>query len=210
MDVKQEAKNLFGFVVSCRHFWNIFFILFGYFSENPSDRNSKKNLNLKYFPSERFFSKSSFARLRSNVTLASGNKKRLKFNYNKTETFKIFSTQNYYLGRVVEINILRDMLWALVWLLWECTDSWSKGWEFKSQEQRLNLYTFHNLFVAKLLLKRPNINKKRSWMTHLGKQIIYLLRNNFSGHSDKHFTLVNYNARGVPDLKIPHITTLES
>ena len=29
------------------------------------------------------------------------------------------------------------------------------------------------------------------------------------GQSYKHFTLVNYDSRGVPDLKIPHITTLE-
>ena len=31
-----------------------------------------------------------------------------------------------------------------------------------------------------------------------------------SGQSYKHFTLVNYNSRVVPDLKLPHITTLES
>ena len=31
-----------------------------------------------------------------------------------------------------------------------------------------------------------------------------------SGQSYKHFTLVNYNSGVVPDLKIPHITTLES
>ena len=31
-----------------------------------------------------------------------------------------------------------------------------------------------------------------------------------SGQSYKHFMLVNYNSRVVPDWKIPHITTLES
>ena len=31
-----------------------------------------------------------------------------------------------------------------------------------------------------------------------------------SGQSYKHFTHVNYDSRVVPDLKIPHITTLES
>ena len=31
-----------------------------------------------------------------------------------------------------------------------------------------------------------------------------------SGQSYKHFTLVNYDSRVIPDLKIPHITTLES
>ena len=31
-----------------------------------------------------------------------------------------------------------------------------------------------------------------------------------SGQSYKHFTLVNYNSRVVPDWKIPHIRTLES
>ena len=30
------------------------------------------------------------------------------------------------------------------------------------------------------------------------------------GLSYKHFTLVNYNSRVAPDLKIPHIMTLES
>ena len=32
---------------------------------------------------------------------------------------------------------------------------------------------------------------------------------NISGQSYKQFTLVNYDPRGIPDLKIPHITTLE-
>ena len=31
-----------------------------------------------------------------------------------------------------------------------------------------------------------------------------------SGQSYKHFTIINYDSRVVPDLKIPHITTLES
>ena len=31
-----------------------------------------------------------------------------------------------------------------------------------------------------------------------------------SGQSYKHFTLVIYDSRVVPDLKLPHITTLES
>ena len=31
-----------------------------------------------------------------------------------------------------------------------------------------------------------------------------------SGQSYKHFMLVNYDSRGVPEWKIPHITTLES
>ena len=31
-----------------------------------------------------------------------------------------------------------------------------------------------------------------------------------SGQSYKHFTLVNYNSRVLPDWKIPHIMTLES
>ena len=31
-----------------------------------------------------------------------------------------------------------------------------------------------------------------------------------SGQSYKHFTLVNYDSRVIPDWKIPHITTLES
>ena len=31
-----------------------------------------------------------------------------------------------------------------------------------------------------------------------------------SGQSYKHFMLINYNSGVVPDLKIPHITTLES
>ena len=31
-----------------------------------------------------------------------------------------------------------------------------------------------------------------------------------SGQSYKHFTLVNYDSRVVPDLKLPHITILES
>ena len=31
-----------------------------------------------------------------------------------------------------------------------------------------------------------------------------------SGQSYKHFMLINYDSRGVPDWKIPHITTLES
>ena len=30
-----------------------------------------------------------------------------------------------------------------------------------------------------------------------------------SGQSYKHFTLMNYDPRDVPDLKIPQITTLE-
>ena len=36
--------------------------------------------------------------------------------------------------------------------------------------------------------------------------ILYLI----SGQSYKHFMLVNYDSRVKPDLKIPHITTLES
>ena len=31
----------------------------------------------------------------------------------------------------------------------------------------------------------------------------------FSGQSFKGLTIVNYNSRVIPDLKIPHITTLE-
>ena len=31
-----------------------------------------------------------------------------------------------------------------------------------------------------------------------------------SGQSYKHFTLVNYDSRVIPDWKIPHITILES
>ena len=30
------------------------------------------------------------------------------------------------------------------------------------------------------------------------------------GQSYKHFTLINYDSRVIPDWKIPHITTLES
>ena len=47
-----------------------------------------------------------------------------------------------------------------------------------------------------------------------GKEIIF--GSNFGntrascGQSYKHFTLVNYDSRVVPDCKIPHITTLES
>ena len=37
-----------------------------------------------------------------------------------------------------------------------------------------------------------------------GKEILFCC-----GHSYKHFTLVNYDYRVVPELKIPHITTLE-
>ena len=33
---------------------------------------------------------------------------------------------------------------------------------------------------------------------------------NFSGQSYKASTIVIYDSRGVPDLKIPHITTIES
>ena len=35
-------------------------------------------------------------------------------------------------------------------------------------------------------------------------------KNLSSGQSYKHFTLVNYDSRVIPDWKIPHITTLES
>ena len=31
-----------------------------------------------------------------------------------------------------------------------------------------------------------------------------------NGQSYKQFTIVNYDSRVVPDLKLPHITTLES
>jgi len=31
-----------------------------------------------------------------------------------------------------------------------------------------------------------------------------------SGQSYKHFTIVKYDSRVIPDLKLPHITTLES
>ena len=36
-----------------------------------------------------------------------------------------------------------------------------------------------------------------------------ILEDSFSGQSYKHFTLVNYDSRVLPDWKIPHITTLE-
>ena len=36
-----------------------------------------------------------------------------------------------------------------------------------------------------------------------------LIKLKTSGQSYKHFMLVNYNSRVVPDWKIPHITTLE-
>ena len=39
-------------------------------------------------------------------------------------------------------------------------------------------------------------------------QVNYL--NQYCGQSYKHFTIVNYDPRVVPDWKIPHITTLES
>ena len=31
----------------------------------------------------------------------------------------------------------------------------------------------------------------------------------YCGQSYKHFTIINYDSRVVPDLKLPHITTLE-
>ena len=38
----------------------------------------------------------------------------------------------------------------------------------------------------------------------------YRIATSTCGQSYKQFTLVNYNSRVVPDLKTPHITTLES
>ena len=45
-------------------------------------------------------------------------------------------------------------------------------------------------------------------MAHLINNKIF--KKTSSGQSYKHFTLVNYDSRVVPDWKIPHITTLYS
>ena len=45
--------------------------------------------------------------------------------------------------------------------------------------------------------------------THSNTEHVYAVEKN-SGQSYKHFTIVNYDSRVVPDWKIPHITTLES
>ena len=59
-----------------------------------------------------------------------------------------------------------------------------------------------NIFV--LLLKLTFFEEK-----HFG-QLKATFYSNISGQSYKHFTIVNYDSRVIPDLKIPHISTLES
>ena len=44
---------------------------------------------------------------------------------------------------------------------------------------------------------------------NVGEQVEDLIRLT-SDQTYKHFMLVNYDSRVVPDMKIPHITTLES
>ena len=50
------------------------------------------------------------------------------------------------------------------------------------------------------------------WMLACCSNICHFLLNTrvYCGQSYKHFTLINYDSRVVPDWKIPHITTLES
>ena len=60
---------------------------------------------------------------------------------------------------------------------------------------------------------RPIINYEISQLAgmlkYLGTSLIISLTHT-CGQSYKHFTLVNYDTRVVPDWKIPHIMTLES
>ena len=70
-----------------------------------------------------------------------------------------------------------------------------------------------NFIHYQLCYKDKNKAKKRQVMAHVFKNNYLLERQRYfliSGHSYKHLKLVNYDSRVVPDLKIPHITTLES
>ena len=55
-----------------------------------------------------------------------------------------------------------------------------------------------------LLLLEPISSK----ISNYNKKIVFEIR--YCGQSYKHFMLINYDSRVVPDWKIPHITTLES
>ena len=59
---------------------------------------------------------------------------------------------------------------------------------------------FFFIFDIKYSKQMININFADDWIQTA----------DLCGQSYKHFTLVNYDSRVVPDLKIPHITTLES
>ena len=75
--------------------------------------------------------------------------------------------------------------------------------EFKSHQDLGRSFIEMNIFQTKVILSLKSVNRKA---------IINLLAaiSVTSGQSYKASTIVIYASRVVPDLKIPHITTLES
>ena len=58
-----------------------------------------------------------------------------------------------------------------------------------------------------------NLGQQNGMQTNLlsyGGPLVLLLFSTICGQSYKQFTVVNYDSRVIPDLKIPQITTLES
>ena len=76
----------------------------------------------------------------------------------------------------------------------------SSRYQIFLQRQPKYSLTFKVIFnkIIMLSLSCGHLGKNQSSFPHI------------CGQSFKHFTLVNYNSRVVPDLKIPHIMTLES
>ena len=69
-------------------------------------------------------------------------------------------------------------------------------------------FSHHNSNIIRL--KQRSCGWESNPVLQVGRRrlILWAMTAPTSGQSYKHFTLVNYDSRVVPDLKLPHITTL--
>ena len=93
----------------------------------------------------------------------------------------------------------------------------TRGPRYESSHRQKIIYIEH-LFTFKWVLKDENKEKEAgngpSNLTYKWRRVDGSISSDsylalFCGQSYKQFTIVIYNSRLVPDLKIPHITTLE-
>ena len=74
----------------------------------------------------------------------------------------------------------------------------------------LGIYVIHKYnhdSISQLYLRPIYLLRCNSYICYINFAILHRWT---SGQSYKHFMLINYDSRVVPDWKIPHITTLES
>ena len=99
-------------------------------------------------------------------------------------------------------NLIKN---KLIWV-WRSLVRGDKGFWYGSNSQTNLVMVFHALSLLLEIL----LMQLLTTLAITGLNLLLLKSSMVCGQSYKHFTLVNYDSRVVPDKKIPHITTLES